>query len=166
MAPSPPYLLPVSIRDYEAGDAAALGRVFFEAVRNLGIRHYSAEQVRAWAPAPIDPRRAHARATDGHTTLVAVTDDGEVVAYGDLEANGHVEHLYCRPDAAGARVGSRLIANLITRAQAMGGLRLYVEASEGARPVFERMGFSVVGRRDFLIGGVPIHNYAMERSLA
>ena len=43
--------------------------------------------------------------------------------------------------------------------------RLYVEASELARRLFLRKGFTVVTRRDFAVGGVMIHNYAMEKRL-
>jgi putative acetyltransferase len=40
-----------------------------------------------------------------------------------------------------------------------------VEASEPARRFFLKRGYAVLERRDFEIGGVPIHNYAMERRL-
>lgn len=46
-----------------------------------------------------------------------------------------------------------------------GARRLHAEASETARPVFERAGFSVTARRDFEVAGVPIHNWAVEKSL-
>jgi putative acetyltransferase len=34
-----------------------------------------------------------------------------------------------------------------------------------AKPFFERRGFVVVRRNDFLLDGVPIHNYRMEKML-
>jgi putative acetyltransferase len=40
-----------------------------------------------------------------------------------------------------------------------------VEASEPARRFFLKHGFSELHRRNFEIGGVPIHNYAMEKRL-
>jgi putative acetyltransferase len=54
---------------------------------------------------------------------------------------------------------------VLEHARAAGISRLFVEASENARPVFERAGFIVMRRRDFDVGGVAIHNYAMERTL-
>lgn len=42
-------------------------------------------------------------------------------------------------------------------------LRFFTEASELARGLFEREGFALVSRRDFVLRGVSIHNYAMER---
>jgi putative acetyltransferase len=158
--------LDIDIRRYRAGDEAAMAQLYFDAARTLGRRHYSQQQVEAWAPAPADPAAVRARAQDGRTTLVAVNIAGEVVAYGDLEADGHVDHLYCRPDAAGAGVASRLLDALVERAVAAEIRRLYVEASELALPLFERKGFRLIGRRDFEQGGVAIHNYAMERIIA
>lgn len=89
-----------------------------------------------------------------------------MVGYGDLESDGHIDHLYCRPEAAGTGVAATLLEELITRARDSGIERLYVEASELARGLFERRGFTVLHRRDFDVRGVAIHNYAMEKQLA
>jgi len=40
---------------------------------------------------------------------------------------------------------------------------LFVEASELAKPLFERRGYAVEARRDFEVDGVPIHNWLMTR---
>lgn len=156
----------ISIRAYRAGDAPVMAQLYFDSARRLGVRCYTPEQVAAWAPAPVDAAVVHARATDGRVTLVAVDAAGEMLAYGDLEADGHIDHLYCRPDAAGTGVASMLLDQLLARAAAAGMPRLHVEASELARPLFERKGFEVIQRRDFELRGVSIHNYAMARSLA
>ena len=41
-----------------------------------------------------------------------------------------------------------------------------VEASESARRLFERRGFSIDGRNDFTINGVAIHNYHMSKRIS
>jgi putative acetyltransferase len=43
--------------------------------------------------------------------------------------------------------------------------RLFVEASEIAKPFFASRGFALIRRKDFEVDGVPIHNYAMEKHL-
>lgn len=158
-------MLAVTIRDYERPDAAAMAQLYFDSARILGLRFYSPEQVAAWAPEPRSAEDVVARASDGRTTLVAVRADGEIMAYADLEADGHIDHLYCRPEDAGKGIASRLIDAILERAAAAGIPRLTVEASELARPVFARKGFTVVERRDFVLRGTPIHNYAMARAL-
>ena len=89
--------------------------------------------------------------------------DGAVAGYIDLEPDGHIDHLYVHPDAAGRGVGASLIEAVVARARAAGIGRLHVEASETARSLFERLGFRVLHRRDFEVRGVAIHNYAMAR---
>lgn len=152
-----------TIRGYQLGDAPQMARLYFDSARQLGTRRYSPEQVEAWAPAPADPSVVHARTSDGRYTLVATDERGDVAGYGDLEADGHIDHLYCRPDVAGSGVAGAILDGLLAEAVSRGSVRrLYVEASELARGLFERKGFIVVGRRDFEVRGVPIHNYAME----
>jgi putative acetyltransferase len=41
--------------------------------------------------------------------------------------------------------------------------RIFVEASELARPLFERRGFTLLARNDLVLDGVDIHNYRMEK---
>ena len=142
-----------------------MARLHFEAVRQLGSRRYSPEQVAAWAPEPADPALTHARAGDGRITLVAEGGDGEILAYGELERDGHIDHLYCHPAASGSGLAQRLLEALVEHARSSGVPRLYVEASELARGLFQRNGFMVLRRRDFELRGVAIHNYAMERRL-
>lgn len=151
------------IRRHEEPDAPQIAQLYFDAATQLGSRRYSPEQVATWAPAPVETAEVHARASDGRLTLVAVDRRGQVLAYGDLEGDGHIDHLYCRPDAAGNGVASAVLDGLIAEAAAGGLSHLYVEASELARGLLERKGFVVLQRRDFEVRGVLIHNYAMER---
>jgi ribosomal protein S18 acetylase RimI-like enzyme len=158
--------LPFCIREYQDGDAPMMARVFYDSVRELGPRRYRADQVAAWAAKSPDPAALHARAADGRTTLIAINAAGEIIAWGDLETDGHIDNLYCRPDAAGTGVASDLLDDLIRRASARGLTSVHTAASELARGLFERAGFVLLERRDFTVSGVAIHHYAMERRLA
>lgn len=156
---------PVSIRPFQPADAPALASLFHAAIHEIAARHYSPAQIAAWAPAVPDPARFLARGTDGRILLVAENADGAPLAYGDVEADGHIDHLFCRPDAAGTGVAATLYAALEAAAAGQGIARLYTEASEPARRFFEKRGFTVDHRRDFELAGVPIHNYAMHKRL-
>ena len=155
----------MKIRPFQPQDAPALAALFHASVHRIGRPHYSPAQVDAWAPAVPDPARFRARAADGRALLVAVDESGAPLAYGDLEADGHIDHLFCRPDAAGTGVAAAVYAALEAEARARGIGRLYVEASEPARRFFLKQGFVLVARRDFEIAGVAIHNFAMEKRL-
>jgi putative acetyltransferase len=153
------------IRSFRPGDAAELARIFYDAVHRVAGCHYSVEQVRAWAPEVPDPERFLERGADGRLLLVAADEGDRPLAYGDLEADGHIDHLYCRPDVAGTGIASALYDRLEAAAGGRGIGRLFVEASEPARRFFLRKDFVVLRRRKFKLGGVAIHNFAMEKRL-
>lgn len=105
------------------------------------------------------------RQAQGRTFLVAVDDDGRLIGYGDLEPDGHIDHLYCLPDMVGNGVGSAIYAAIEDTARRTGVSLLFVEASEAARRLFERRGFRVDVRNDFTIHGIAIHNYRMSKRI-
>ena len=156
----------VTIRAYRSDDAAALAEVMFRSVREAATADYTAEQVNAWLPARPTPEAVNRRAGDGRRVLVAAGSAGRVLGYIDLEPDGHIDHLFCVPEAVGHGIGARLY-DAVERAAADEGLdQLYVEASESARRLLEKKGFVVRERREKELRGVPIHNYAMSKQLA
>ena len=155
----------VTVRTYQPRDAAGVAEVFYRSVREVARSDYTAEQVQAWVPGPLDVEREHLRSSDGRLVLVAADEHDHVVAFIDLEPDGHIDRLYCAPEAAGQGIASRLYTQLETAARAQGAGRLYTEASELARRFFERKGFAVVERQDKILRGVPIHNYRMAKTL-
>ncbi|MBV9881651.1 MAG: GNAT family N-acetyltransferase [Sphingomonadaceae bacterium] len=156
---------PVTIRPFQPADAPALAALFHAAVHGIARLYYSEAQVQAWAPGVPDPARFEARAADGRILLVAADAEDAPLAYGDLEPDGHIDHLFCRPDAAGTGITALLYKALEAEARALGIERLHVEASEPARRFFLKQGFAELARRDFELAGVPIHNFAMEKQL-
>ncbi|MGD9572929.1 MAG: GNAT family N-acetyltransferase [Thermoleophilia bacterium] len=131
----------------------------------IGARDYTPDQVAAWAALAPSPETLRARFRDGRTALVAVDDADRPVAYGDVEQDGHIDLLYCAPQAAGRGIGAAIATRLEEAARAAGATRMTVEASEAARRLFLRRGFRELHRRDLDLGGVAIHNVAMEKDL-
>lgn len=153
------------VRPYEAQDAAALSALMLRAIMETGARDYSPAQVKAWASRVPSAERLHEIYSDGRNGLVALDDNGAPLAFCDLEADGHIDYLYCAPHAIGTGVASALYERLETMAHTHGLTRLYIEASEAARRFFTSKGFATVKRRDFEIGGVAIHNFLMTKTL-
>ena len=151
------------IRAYEAGDASAIVRLFYDTVRFVNRADYSDEQVRAWAPSVPDPNEWHSRMA-GRLTLVA-EEGGEVVGFAELEEDGHLDMLYVRKDAVGRGVGKRLCQAAEQKARGLGLERIFTEASITARPVFEGQGFRVLHRNDLVVRGVGMTNFSMEKPL-
>ena len=155
----------MSIRPYRDGDAASLAIVFERAVRTIAARDYSSAQIAAWIGTEPREARFREKMADGRRCWVATDEDDRVVAFVDLETNGHIDFLFADPGVAGRGVTTALLDVLEQAARKDGVSRLWVEASEPARRFFLKRSYSVLRRRDFEIGGVPIHNYAMERWL-
>ena len=155
----------MKLRTYRAGDAARLEEIFRAAILQLGSRDYTAEQVAVWSGARVTAERLHEMYSDGRATFVAVDETDTAIAFSDLEADGHVDMLYCHPDHAGRGVASALLAAIESAARQAGMTRLHTEASETARQVFARAGYATVLRRPLEIDGVALHNWKMEKRL-
>ncbi|EMD83873.1 GNAT family N-acetyltransferase [Pacificimonas flava] len=153
------------IREYREGDAAGLTKLVRTSITVLGTRDYDEEQLRTWAARFSDDTPLKKRLGDGRLVLVAETEGGQPAAFIDLEADGHIDFLYASPAAAGSGAVEALYRALEERARMAAHSRLYTEASEMARRFFKRRGFRVLGRRDFDMDGVPMHNFAMEKRL-
>lgn len=153
------------VRPFRDSDSEALARIFFSAVHEIAGAYYTPEQIAAWAPTLPDPLQFAHRATDGRIVLVAADADDRPIAYGDVERGGHLDHLYCLPEAAGCGVAKRLYEELELAARSAGVSVIYVEASEPAKRFFAKQRFELVGRNDFQIDGVPIHNFKMRKLL-
>lgn len=152
------------IRPMAPGEAQEVKDIMLAAIRDIGARRYSPAQIEAWhgRAAKFD---VAARIDSGASVLVACDSGDAPVAYALIERDGHFDHLYCRPDHAGHGLGTRLIEAVEALAAQWGLARLFTEASELACPVFERAGYTRLHRRDLDLGGVAIHNYAMEKRL-
>ncbi|WP_140985852.1 GNAT family N-acetyltransferase [Asticcacaulis tiandongensis] len=150
------------IRPYQSSDAEGLSAIYDRAVRVTGPRSYSPAQVTAWTALAPDAARLEALMTN-RWRFVAVTT--EPIAFIDLEMDGHIDLFYAAPEVTGTGIGKQLYQRTEAFALTQGLTRLYAEASEVALPFFTRQGFTCLHRRDFEVGGVAIHNYAVEKQL-
>ena len=158
-----------TIRPFKPSDAERLAELTLATIRAVGSARYSKAQVAAWASRHPGPERFLARVEGGSLIYIAADAHDVAAAYALLEPDGHLDMLYCHPDHTRQGLADRLLNHAHAEARKLGLTRLYTEASELARPAFERAGYSVQHRRDFEIEGpngpVQIHNYAMENLL-
>lgn len=155
-----------AIRLYRDEDAEAIAAVCAAAIKAIGPRAYSAEQVAAWRSRHPGPQRYRDVVADGAQIVIAADDDNRPVAYALLERDGHLDHLYCHPDHTRRGLADLLLAEAEVMARHWEMKRLFTEASDLARPAFERVGYEVMHKREFAIDGVPIHNWAMAKPLS
>ena len=111
----------VSVRRYAPDDAAALATVMWRSVRVGALADYSGAQTEAWLPAPRSAEEMHRWASDGRTVFVTTTEADGVVGYLDVEADGHIDHLYRVPEVTGAGVAGITLAAGAGDEEAVGG---------------------------------------------
>jgi len=150
----------ISVREYEANDAAGTREVFHAAVRRTALSHYTRAEVEAWAPDKINldhwgRRRAAA------WTVVAVAG-GELVGFADLTDAGEMDMLYVHPDHGRRGIASALVACIVREAGLRGRRQVDVRASRVLQPLLERLGFALdEDRPGNRIGDQVLPNAAM-----
>jgi len=157
---------PVHYRTYEPRDAAAITNIFPESVRGLAGQYYTTEQVEAWAGRAGSIEQVAKRCGDGRIVLVATVQNDTPIAFADMEMNGHIDMLFGLKEWARRGIASTLLSLIERYAIKNGVTRLFAEASEGAKPVFIKAGFTMLRQRDFLMGATPIHHYLVEKNIA
>ena len=153
----------VSLRPYVAGDARRCADIFRSSIEELAAEEYDADQREAWASVAGDDDFA-ARLADG-LTLIAVID-GAAAGFASLEGGDVIGMLYVDPEFAGRGAGRALIDALTKLAAARGAKRLTAEASEGAKPLFERLGFTAERRNLVRVSDEWLANTTMAKSLS
>ena len=151
------------IRLFQKQDSDQIAQLFHDTVREVNIHDYSTAQVNAWAPDDLHiPEWSESCAKK--FTYVA-EEEGEIIGFGQLEANGHIDCFFCHKDYQRCGVGTRLYRAIEAKALELRIERLFVEASITARAFFKNRGFTVVKEQQVMIRGKNFTNFAMDKSL-
>lgn len=151
----PPTLV---LREARESDVAEMARIYAASIRELGPEYYSPEGIEAWAASAEE-----AGFPDfilGPYTLVAEDASG-LVGFAGMEETGRIASLFVRPDRARQGVASQLLEALLRRPEVP--RRLWTQASELSRPLFERFGFTVAETEVVERRGAELVRYVMER---
>ena len=154
----------VTIRRYREGDAPALCDIFFRSVREVGPAKYDDAQLRVWAPGVPDAGAWDRRMRENET-FVAAGEDGVPLGWIELETGGHVEMLYCAPEAAGRGVAAQLYAAAELLARERGLTHLTSDASRFAESFFLDQGWTVDEHETVTRFGVEIQRARMSKTL-
>lgn len=155
------------IRPYVPGqDAGGTHAAFWLAITRTAIADYESDQVAAWAGAEdVDLSLWDARRVVAHTFVAAV--DGKIAGFVDVLDDGLLDMLFVHPDFGRRGIARLLVAAAKWEAKSAGLAALRTYASRTARPVFEKLGFSVVAYRpDNVVNGQIVPNYEMRCDFA
>jgi len=154
----------VSLRPYLPPDVRRCAEIFRSSIDELAADDYDEDQREAWA-SRADDEQAFGAKLSGALTLLAVID-GAVAGFASLKGAEEIDMLFVDPEFARQGVGRTLVDALTKLAQARGAKRLTVEASDVAKPLFERQGFTSQQRNLVRVGDQWLANTTMTKSLA
>jgi putative acetyltransferase len=153
----------IVIRDYTAADAPDLWALKFHTIHQINKRDYTAEQLRAWAPAGFDMQIWQKRADGMHPYIAQFGHT--IVGFADLQPDGYIDHFFCSADYQGCGVGKALMQHILHRAQMLALPRVYSAVSITAKPFYENFGFTVVKKQSVEVNGEHLTNFLMERNI-
>jgi putative acetyltransferase len=154
----------VALRPYVLADAKRCAEIFRSSIEELAAEDYDEEQREAWASRADDEQAFGARLAEALTLLAVI--DGAIAGFASLKGADHVDMLFVDPEFARQGAGRALVEALTKLAQARGAKRLTVEASDVAKPLFEREGFTSEQRNLVRVGDQWLANTTMTKTLA
>lgn len=153
-----------AIRRYEPDDCAACWLLFYRAVQIGAAEFYDQAQRDVWCVAPPDPTpERNARLADA-TTWIA-EDNGRLIGFMSLEADGHLDMAFVDPDYMGQGIARALHDRLVQSAGDDGLVQLTTEASLLAEHFFARQGWQMVAPETVVKDGVSLPRYLMKKTL-
>ncbi len=152
------------LRLYEIADTEEIMKLFYDTIHEVNIHDYTEEQVAAWAPANMDID-VWIKGLGSKFTYVA-EEQGQIIGFGELEPNGHIDRFYCHKDFQRKGIGKKILEQLESKAKALGIDKLFTEASITAKPFFESQNFIVVKQQEVERRGQKLINFVMEKSFS
>jgi UPF0176 protein len=156
------------IRLFQKQDSDRIAQLFHDTVHEVNNRDYSLDQLKAWSPDNLHFIDWEDFCTKIFTYVAeekVAEEEGGIIGFGQLEANGHINCFYCHKDYQRCGVGTRIYRELEAKALELKIERLFVEASITARAFFKSRGFTVVKEQQVICRGEKFTNFVMEKSL-
>lgn len=157
------YTLIMKLRRYELGDTEEIIRLFYDTIHEVNIRDYTKAQVDAWTSVNMNVE-VWMNSLKSKLTYVA-EEDGKILGFGELEANGHIDRFYCHKDFQGQGVGTKILEQIELTARDLEIKKLFLEASITAKPFFEKKKFIMVKKQEVERQEQKLINFVMEKVL-
>ena len=153
----------MKIVNYSPLRAVEIADLFHRCIHSIDTSAYSTGQQEAWAPTPPDYQRWTARLLVKKPYLAII--DNKVAGFIELESDGHIDCMYTSADFQRRGVATALFNHILVLARNSGNKQLYVEASIIAKPLFEKLGFSVLKENKVQLNQQTLINYKMQKLL-
>ena len=81
----------IKIRRFQHGDEFSLWKIKNDTIRNINIRDYSKEQIKAWASDEYDEDEWSKRIKKMNPYVAEI--DGQLVGFADAQKDGYISHV-------------------------------------------------------------------------
>ncbi len=151
------------IRCFHLSDASVLAELYFASVRFGATAAYTTAQTEAWAPEV--PEIIHWTKRLCSQTVFVAEDSSGIAGFMSYSDDGHIDLAFVRPDRIGTGIGSELYLVVERSAIDRNISVLTTQASDMARVLFERHGWTLVITQQVKRHGVAITNHVMKKTL-
>jgi len=155
--------MPIALRPFLPNDIPALASLYQASIEELAAEDYSEAQCAAWA-GRADDEAAFGETLSQGLTLVAMIG-GVVAGFSTLAGKDQLDMLYVHPEFARRGIAGVLLDAIEKLAAARGAKKLDVEASDTAKPFFDKRGFEADHRNTVEIDGEWLGRTHMHKTL-
>lgn len=148
------------IRIFQHSDHVAIADIFSAAVHEIASEVYTEEQCLAWCVRETNYGHWKNRC-ELKRPFVAMAGS-EIAGFFELDPDGHIDCAYINPKYKRKGIMTSLVRHAVDTCFALNLNRVYVDASICAKPMFEKMGFTLIRENMVTIQGVELLNYKME----
>lgn len=140
------------IRKYQLGEEDELMAVFYSSIHLNATSYYTKEQLNAWAPENMAIDKWKVRMEQINPFVLV--DDNRILAYGDLQDNGYIDHFFVRGGENGKGYGGHLMTFLIELAKEKGIQMMTSDVSLAAQDFYSKFGFTIEKRQSVDVRGI------------
>ncbi|MCW8328589.1 GNAT family N-acetyltransferase [Photobacterium sp. SDRW27] len=153
------------LRAFISDDIDAVADIYHRAATTLGKDFYSPEQITTWADYPRSyPDEFETLVNQSHT-LVAVNNNNQPIAFGQLHPSNHLTLLYVLPEYSRQGLGKKIYLTLEAIAIANSQSTISVTASKVSKSLFEQLGFELIEEEVSVRNNIPFERYNMVKVL-
>jgi putative acetyltransferase len=150
-----------ALRPFLPADVPVLALIFRDAILELTDEDYDEAQRAEWSARADDEARFGENLASA-LTIVATVGHAQV-GFVSLKGRDHIDMLYVHPTMAREGIGTLLCDAIEKLARARGATRLTADASDTARPLFEKRGYEARQRQTVALGAEWLGNTRMEK---
>lgn len=144
----------MKIRRYKNEDCGAVSELFYETVRSVNAKDYSAQQLAVWAN-NTESLKSRKEGLLNQRTLIAEIG-GEIVGFGSIDRTGYLDLLFTHKNFQNQGIATAL-CNELEKDYA----EIKTFSSVTAKPFFVNRGYAVIKEREVERSGVKLKNFEM-----